>query len=167
MRWRNPERPCKSGRLQARGRQTVIRPKSAILMLGGLVGPLSKERYQQPTLHQTDSGVWVHQAVGGCHPGREVHPSKENDHDWQDGEARGPGAGSRDNDDLSRAEYVITSQINVRRFLDEYTTLHVDRLASSTRAKYRNHLKNHIRPAFEKSMLCDLEPLLVQRWLDT
>jgi integrase len=54
----------------------------------------------------------------------------------------------------------------VGRFLDEYQSLHVDRLASSTREKYRNHLKNHIRPAFEKLMLCDMQPLLVQRWLD-
>ena len=38
--------------------------------------------------------------------------------------------------------------------------------AASTRAKYSNHLKNHIRPAFGALMLCDIEPLLVQRWLD-
>ena len=44
--------------------------------------------------------------------------------------------------------------------------MHVDRLAASTRAKYKNHLKNHIRPAFEKMMLCDVQPLLVQQWLD-
>jgi integrase len=67
---------------------------------------------------------------------------------------------------INRAEYVITSQINVGRFLDEYQTMHVDRLAASTRAKYKNHLKNHIRPAFEKLMLCDIQPLLVQQWLD-
>ena len=56
--------------------------------------------------------------------------------------------------------------INVGRFLDEYTARHVGRLAASTRAKYYNHLRNHIRPAFEKLMLCDVQTLLVQKWLD-
>ena len=68
---------------------------------------------------------------------------------------------------INRAKYVSTSQINVGKFLDEYVALHVDRLATSTRGKYLAHMKNHIRPTFEKMMLCDLQPLLVQRWLDT
>jgi hypothetical protein len=67
---------------------------------------------------------------------------------------------------INRADYVITSQINVGRFLDEYATMHVNRLAASTQSKYRNHLKNHIRPAFESMMLCDLQPLVIQEWLN-
>lgn len=49
---------------------------------------------------------------------------------------------------INRADYVFTSQINVGRFLNEYSTMHVDRLAASTRGNYKSHLKNHIRPAF-------------------
>ena len=67
---------------------------------------------------------------------------------------------------INRADYIITSQIKLERFLEEYQTMHVDRLAASTREKYRNHLKNHIKPAIGHLMLCDLQPLLVQRWLD-
>jgi len=62
---------------------------------------------------------------------------------------------------INRANYVVTSQTDVGRFLDEYATMHVDPLAASTRAKYSNHLRNHIRPAFASMMLCDLQPLTV------
>ena len=68
--------------------------------------------------------------------------------------------------DINRADYIVTSQIPFGAFLDEYQKLHVDRLSTSTREKYKNHLKNHIRPAFEKLQLCGLTPLLVQKWLD-
>jgi integrase len=68
---------------------------------------------------------------------------------------------------INRSDYVITSQINFGRFLDEYAALHVARLAASTRGKYQAHIKNHIRPAWESSMLCDLQALTVQRWLDS
>jgi hypothetical protein len=67
---------------------------------------------------------------------------------------------------INRADYVITSQINAGRFLDEYATMHVGRLAASTRAKYTNHIKNRIRPAFDKMMLCDIQPLIVQEWVN-
>jgi hypothetical protein len=67
---------------------------------------------------------------------------------------------------INRADYVITSQINVGPFLDEYATKHVGRLAASTRAKFTNHIKNRIRPAFEKMMLCDIQPLIVQEWVN-
>jgi integrase len=68
---------------------------------------------------------------------------------------------------INRAEYVITSQITMERFLEQYVRMHVEKLAASTRGKYTTHLNNHIRPAFEKMMLCDVgQPLLVQTWLD-
>ncbi len=68
--------------------------------------------------------------------------------------------------DVNRADYVITSQINFGRFAEEYRELHVKKLSASTQAKYENHLKNHILPAWSPMMLCDLQPLLVQKWLD-
>lgn len=44
--------------------------------------------------------------------------------------------------------------------------MHVDRQAASTQTKYRVHIKDHIRPAFGKCMPCDLQPLMLQPWLD-
>jgi integrase len=67
---------------------------------------------------------------------------------------------------LNRADYVITSQIPLSAFLEEYQTLHVGRLSASARAKYENHLRNHIKPAFGYLALCEVTPLLTQQWLD-
>jgi hypothetical protein len=62
---------------------------------------------------------------------------------------------------------VVTSQINFGAFLEEYRRLHVDTLSASTRAKYNSHLDNHIRPAFQKMILCEVSALLVQEWLNS
>jgi integrase len=66
---------------------------------------------------------------------------------------------------INRADYVIQCQIPFGQFLDEYTVRHVRKLAASTRAKYENHLKNHIRPAFGELMFCDVSPLRIDDWL--
>jgi integrase len=68
---------------------------------------------------------------------------------------------------VNRADYVITSQINFGAFLSEWQTLHADKQSASTRAKYKSHVKNHIRPAFEKLMLCEVTTLLVQEWMNS
>lgn len=66
---------------------------------------------------------------------------------------------------INRADYVIQSQIPFGQFLDEYTVRHVRKLAASTRAKYENHLKNHIRPAFGELMFYDVSALRIDNWL--
>jgi integrase len=66
---------------------------------------------------------------------------------------------------LNRSDYVIQSQILVSDFLIHYKNTHFETLAASTRAKYRIHLKNHIEPAFEHLMLCEVSTRLVQDWL--
>src|SRR5262249_29068903 len=67
---------------------------------------------------------------------------------------------------INRAQYVVASQIRLGDFLREYDALHVEQLSASTRAKYRNHIKNHIQPAFANLMLCEITTLLVKQWLD-
>jgi integrase len=66
---------------------------------------------------------------------------------------------------LNRSDYVIQSQILLADFLIHYKIAHLEKLASSTRAKYRCHLKNHIEPAFAKLMLCEITTQRVDAWL--
>ncbi len=40
-----------------------------------------------------------------------------------------------------------------------------EKLSVSTRGKYENHIKNHLRPAWGDKMLCDIRPLEIDRWL--
>src|SRR5579885_387322 len=70
---------------------------------------------------------------------------------------------------INRADYILQSQVNFGDFLDIYEREHVNRdgvLATSTRQKYRLHIKNHIRPAFEKLMLCEITTRLIENWLN-
>jgi integrase len=137
-------------------------------ILGGKGEKLPKERYQEPTLEQTKRGVWfIRPWVDIIKDGR-VTRAKKTIPIGAIGKREAQAKAREVMATINRAEYVITSQINFGRFIDgEYSSLHVDRLAASTRAKYVNHLKNHIRPAFGGLMLCDITPLLVQQWLDT
>jgi integrase len=135
-------------------------------LLGGTGEDLPRERYQEPTLQQTKRGVWfIRPWVDVVKNGRITRALKTisiGAMGKREAQAKARGIMQT----INRAEYIITSQINFGLFLNEYQTMHVDRLAASTQEKYRNHLKNHIRPAFEKMMLCEVQPLLVQQWLD-
>jgi integrase len=68
---------------------------------------------------------------------------------------------------INRADYMIKSQINVGAYLDEWDSRHIAKQGKGTQGKYRSHLKNHIRPAFGKLMLCDLKSKMLQEWLDS
>lgn len=138
----------------------------SISRLLGSGDALPRERYQEPRLEQTQRGVWfIRPWVDVIRNGKVARAKKT----ITIGAMGKREAQSKMRDVMStinRADYIITSQINFGRFVDEYDAMHVEKLAASTRAKYRNHLKNHIRPAFEKLMLCDIQPLIVQQWLD-
>ncbi|MGB9454641.1 MAG: tyrosine-type recombinase/integrase [Bryobacteraceae bacterium] len=127
---------------------------------------MPRERYQQPKLRQTRRGVWFIRPWVDVVKDAGIARTKKTVTLGIMGKREAQAKAREVMQTVNRAEYVIMSQINMGRFLDEYQTMHVDRLAASTRDKYTNHLKNHIRPAFEKLMLCEFRPLLVQRWLD-
>lgn len=127
---------------------------------------MPRERYQEPTLQQTKRGVWfIRPWVDVVRDGR-ITRVKKTIPIGATGKREAQTNAREIMATINRADYVVASQINFGKFLDEYQTMHVDRLSASTRDKYSNHLRNHIRPAFEKLMLCELQPLLVQRWLD-
>jgi integrase len=125
-----------------------------------------KERFQDPTLRQSKRGVWFFRAMVDRIRDGKVTRVKETFHIGVMGKREAEAKKREVMRTLNRAEYVITSQIPLNAFLEEYQGLHVDRLSASTRIKYETHLKNHIKPAFGHLMLCEVTPLLVQQWLD-
>jgi integrase len=136
-------------------------------LLGGKGEQLPKERFQEPTLKQTKRGVWfIRPWVDVVGKTGSLIRAKKTIQIGSMGKREAQAQAREIMSTINRADYVITSQIDFGRFLEEYTAMHVDRLAASTRGKYKNHLKNHIRPAFDKMMLCDIEPLMVQQWLN-
>ena len=145
-------------------------PRNSVgLSISRLVGcgdNLPRERHQEPHLEQTKRGVWFIRPWVDVIKAGKLTRVKKTITVGAMGKREAQAKAREFMSTINRADYVITSQINVGRFLDEYATMHVDRLAASTRGKYKSHLKNHIRPGFEKLMLCDLEPLVVQQWLD-
>jgi len=135
-------------------------------LLGGTGEELPRERYQEPTLQQTARGVWFIRPWVDVIVDGKIERQKRTLTIGTMGKREAQSRAREMMGTINRADYVITSQINFGRFIDEYTSLHVDKLSASTQGKYRNHLKNHILPAFGKMMLCDLQPMLVQKWLD-
>lgn len=127
---------------------------------------MPRERYQEPTLQQTSRGVWYIRPWVDVIKDDSLSRAKKTITIGVMGKREAQAKAREIMATINRADYVIASQINFGQFVTEYECLHVDKLAASTRAKYKNHLKNHIRPAFEKLMLCDLQPLFVQQWLD-
>lgn len=141
---------------------------SSLRRLLGVYGEnLPKQRFQNPKLLQWGNGVYYFRArvdvIDGGTTKRKLKthslgaiPKREAQAEMRKILAK-----------INRADYMITSQINVGEFLDEYDSRHIAKQGKGTQDKYRGHIKNHIRPAFEKLMLCDLQPKLLQDWLDS
>lgn len=136
-------------------------------LLGGAGENMPRERYQEPSLKQTNRGVWYIRPWVDVIKGGELTRAKKTITIGSMGKREALAKTREVMSTINRSDYVITSQINFGRFLDEWTTMHLERQAASTQAKYRTHVKNHIRPAFEKRMLCEIDPMLVQKWLDS
>jgi integrase len=139
----------------------------SIARLLGTEEALPRERYQEPTLQQTKRGVWfIRPWVDVIRNGKVTRVLKTIPIGKM-GKREAQAQAKEIMRTINRADYVVTSQINFGAFLEEYKRLHVDTLAASTRAKYNSHLSNHIRPAFEKMILCEVSALLVQEWLNS
>jgi integrase len=135
-------------------------------LLGGSGENLPRERYQEPTLQQTKRGVWfIRPWVDVIRDGK-VKRALKTISIGAMGKREAQSKSREIMQTINRADYMITSQINFGRFMEEYLTMHVERLAASSREKYKSHLRKHIRPAFDNLMLCEIQPLLVQQFLD-
>jgi len=69
---------------------------------------------------------------------------------------------------LNDRRRVLQAQIGFGELLDEYEQKYVlvtGNLSVSTQGKYRTHIKNHIRPAFENLMLAEIGTKRIEDWL--
>lgn len=135
-------------------------------LLGDAGDNLPKERFQNPPLKQWENGAWYFRAYVDVVKGGAISRDRKV---FTLGSMPKREALSKMREILTtinRAQYMVTSQINVGKFVEEYEALHVNRQGIGTQGKYKGHLKNHILPAFKEMMLCDLQAKLVQKWLD-
>lgn len=149
-------------------------PVGIINFLPGVADTMPKPRYQNPTILQSkgDKPIWyIRPWIDVMNAGKLGRGKKRI--------VLGPVAemGKREAiakknaimATINRSDYVLQSQINFADFVDHYLRGHVKRdgiLAASTREKYLNHIKNHILPAFEKLMMCQINTQLIESWLD-
>ena len=132
----------------------------------GTEADLPKERYQDTKKWQTARGVWKMRPWIDVIRNGKVTRAKKTITIGKMGTREAESKRKEILATINRADYIITSQINFGAFADEWEKLHADRQSSSTRAKYKGHLKKHIRPAFGHLMLCEVTTLLVQEWLN-
>jgi hypothetical protein len=57
------------------------------------------------------------------------------------------------------------SQIPFAGLLEKYIAVGFPALNPTTQAKYRSHIDKHIRPAFAKIRMCDIDRLCITAWL--
>lgn len=134
---------------------------------------MARERFQDPTIDETSSGrrfirPWVDVIKDGqvTRQKRRFYLEKSGEHLGQRELMKRKKAIM---DTINRADYVVQSQIPFSEFADYYTKNHVeakDNLSASTQQKYKSHLKNHIRPAFDQFMLCEVDTKRIQNWLN-
>src|SRR6185369_7470628 len=57
---------------------------------------------------------------------------------------------------INGGRFLIQSQIPFKDVAKKFEDIRIPQLGAATQAKYRAHLQNHIRPAFNDSMLCEI-----------
>ncbi|GAB4365551.1 MAG: hypothetical protein OHK0021_09170 [Bryobacter sp.] len=71
--------------------------------------------------------------------------------------------------EINRTDYILKTQIPFSDFVSLYVRDHLshpEKFAASTRAKYENHLRNHILPAFGKLLLGQISTKDIDDWLN-
>ena len=129
---------------------------------------LPRERYQEPTLEQTDRGVWfIRPRVDKVGKNGKVERVRVTITLGAMGKREAQSKMREVMGTINNSDYIVKSQVPVGALLDRWATLHMKRQAPSTQGKYSSHLKNHIRPAFENMLLSEFgDSMLLQKWLD-
>jgi integrase len=142
----------------------------SIAQILGHDGEMPKPRYQEPTLKQNKNGSWFIRAwidvltADGLKRRQKtlvLGPASMKKRDAITAKNRLMAT-------VNRSDYVIQSQMPFREILEHYVKNHVRRedvLASSTRAKYLTHIKNHIEPAFGNLMIAEVTTRRIDEWL--
>jgi len=117
--------------------------------LAGLLGTedaLPRERYQDPELQQTKRGAWFIRpwvaVIKNGKVGRALKTIPIGVMGKREAEAKKREIMTT----INRSDYMITSQIKFAAFAEEWDALHVARQASTTREKYRCHMKTTSGP---------------------
>lgn len=66
---------------------------------------------------------------------------------------------------INSGRFVTQAQLPFALLLDKYEAAAMPLLGARTQEKYASHIKNHIRPAFGKMRVCDIEVPDIQAWL--
>jgi integrase len=128
---------------------------------------MPKPRYQNPPVRQSKNGTWF--ARAWIDVLTEDGPKRRQKTfvlgPPEIGKRKATTEKNRIMAEINRSGYMIQSQIRLSSFLEHYERAHISKLAASTRAKYCSHIKNHIRPAFQDLMLCEITTKRVDEWL--
>lgn len=66
---------------------------------------------------------------------------------------------------LNAGPVLVQAKLRFSTLIERYEELALPALAASTRAKYEQHIKNHVLPAFGELRLPEIDKTLVERWL--
>ena len=139
---------------------------SLTALLSHLGDSVPRERYQEPALSQNANGTFFIRPWVDVMTESGLERRKKTINLGVTTKREAILARRRAMETINRASYIIQSQISFAALADEYEKFHVVRQSSSTQGKYRCHLKNHIRPAFDALQLHEVTANRVQEWLD-
>ncbi len=67
---------------------------------------------------------------------------------------------------INQGKFLLQCQIYFRDVLKKYKGGRLPQLGAATREKYRHHIENHIEPAFGELRMSDIDPPMIQCWLN-
>jgi len=67
---------------------------------------------------------------------------------------------------VNAGKFLVQSQIPFSGILGKFIEVRLPQLGSATQEKYRNHIGNHIEPAFANLQMCDIDRPTVEAWLN-
>jgi integrase len=137
-------------------------------LLGGEGEIVPRQRYQEPTVGQTDKGVWFFRPrIDVIKDGKVERVRTTVSIGAGIGKREAVAAMRKKMEEINSSSRVLTSQVRMKALLAEYEKIHIaGTLGFAAQKKYRGHIGKHIVPAFEDMMLCDITTLLVQKWID-
>ncbi len=67
---------------------------------------------------------------------------------------------------VNAGKFLVQSQLPFSAILQRFRDVRLPQIGASTRAKYSNHLDNHIEPAFKDLRMCDIDKPTVEVFLN-
>jgi hypothetical protein len=67
---------------------------------------------------------------------------------------------------VNAGKFMVQSQIPFSEIVKRFLEARVPQLGAATQAKYRLQIENHIKPAFGKLRMCDIDQPMMETWLN-